>query len=173
MSKMGTGGPGNIVHIDNLYVKDMPVKDNTNILLGDFVIFEAANGVRPIVSGDFSGDDTFLNLGTNQIFQAGENSNNLTSTPVANRKNTCECITIGSDWSVSMRVGAIPTGPVGILRVDAATPVFQVSQFLANGTTLVTAGNVLGQYKHKEFSTQANVSVQGDNGIVSTGLGIS
>ncbi len=171
---MGTGGPGNIVHIDNLYVKDLPVKDNTNIILGDFVIFEVGAGVRPLVAGDFSGgNDTFLNLGTNQVFQAGESSNNLTTTPVLDRKVTCECITVGSDWSLVMRAGSVPTGPVGILRVDAATPLFQLSQFLANGTTLITAGNVLGQYKHKEFSTQADVSVQGDNGIVSTGLGIS
>ena len=170
---MGTGGPGNIVHIDNLYVKDMPVKANTIIVLGEFVIFEAGAGVRPIVAGDFSGNNTFLPLGTKQVFQAGESSNNLNSTPVADRKVTCECITVGSDWSVVMRVGAIPGGPVGILRVDAATPLFQVSQFLVNGTTVITAGNVLGQYKHKEFSTEANVSVQADNGIISTGLGIS
>jgi len=170
---MGTGGPGNIVHIDNLYVKDMPVKANTNIVLGDFVIFEAANGVRPIVAGDFSADNTFLPLTTKQVFQAGESANNLTTTPAADRKTTCECITIGSDWSVVMRPGAIPTAPVGILRLDAGTPVFKVSQFLSNGTTVVGAGFVLGQYKHKEFSTEGNVSVDLDHGVISTGLGVS
>jgi len=168
---MGTGGPGNIVHIDNLYVKDMPVKDNTNIVLGDFVIFEAANGVRPIVAGDFVGDNTFLLLTGNQVFQAGESSNNLDTTPVEDRKTTCECITRGSDWTVVMRPGSIPDAAVGILRLDAGTPVFKVSQFLSNGTTIAGEGAILGIYKHKEFSTIANVSVDLDNGIISTGLG--
>ncbi|KKL88121.1 hypothetical protein LCGC14_1927850, partial [marine sediment metagenome] len=37
---MGSGGPGNITHIDNLYVKTVPVKTNIAILLGEFVIFD-------------------------------------------------------------------------------------------------------------------------------------
>lgn len=168
---MGTGGPGNIVHIDNLSVQDFDVKSNTSIVLGDFVIFDT-DGVRPIVAGDFTLNDTFLPIQTTPVFQAGESSNNLTTTPVAERKTTCECITRGSDISAVMRVGVLPDKPVGILRVDGATPVFQVSDKRVSAT-IVAATEVLGIYKHKEFSTIALTSVQGDNGIIATGGGVS
>lgn len=166
---MGTGGPGNVVHIDNLYPKTFNVKDNTLIVLGDFVINDS--GVRPIVAGDFTANDTFLNLQTGPIYQAGESSNNLDSTAVAQRKTTCECFTKGSDMSAVMRVGVIPDQPVGILRVDGASPVFQIAeQSVAN--TFVVFKEVWGIYKHKEFDTIADISVQGDDGVISTGLGV-
>ncbi len=62
---MGTGGPGNIVHIDNLYVKTFNVKDNVNITLGQFVVIEDDGGfavARPLVDADFTGADLFLDL---------------------------------------------------------------------------------------------------------------
>jgi len=64
---VGTGGPGNIVHIDNLYVKTINVKDNVNIILGQFVVIEDDSGfavARPLVDADFSGADLFLDLST-------------------------------------------------------------------------------------------------------------
>lgn len=167
---MGTGGPGNIVHIDNLTVQDFAVKTNTSIVLGDFVIFDS--GVRPIVAGDFTGNDAFLDIQATPVYQAGESSNNLTTTPVNERKTTCECITRGSDISAVMRVGATPDSPVGILRVDGGTPVFQIASQDV-GATVVAAKEVLGIYKYKEFSTEANISVQGDNGVIATGGGVS
>ena len=171
---MGTGGPGNIVHIDNLYVKDFAVKDDTNILLGDFVIIEATGVVRPIETGDFIDNDRFLDLSAHQVAQAGESANNLNATPVGDRKTTCECITIGSDWTVVMRPGTIPSAPVGILRFDAGPgPGFKVSQFQTDGTTKAAANEILGQYKHKEFNTLASISVDLDHGVISTGIGIS
>ncbi len=168
---MGTGGPGNIVHIDNLYVKTNPVKSNISILLGDFCIFDT-DGLRPIVAGDFVGDDTFLNIKTTPVFQAAEDADNLTTTNVNLRKTEIEVITRGSDLVASMRAGVLPDQDVGILRVDAATPVFQVAE-QSVAATPVAANEVLGVYKHKEFSTIALISVQSDNGIVSTGLGVA
>jgi len=168
---MGTGGPGNVVHIDNLYVKDFAVKTNTSIVLGDFVVFDT-DGVRPLSTADITVNDTFLDIQAKPVFQAGESSNNLTTTPVDQRKPTCECFTRGTDISVVMRAGVLPDKPVGILRVDGATPVFQVSDKRVS-STIVAAKEVLGIYKHKEFSTQADTSIQADNGIVTTGGGVS
>ena len=50
---MGSGGPGNITHIDNLYVKPQAVKTNTNILLGEYLIFDT-DGLRSITASDFA-----------------------------------------------------------------------------------------------------------------------
>lgn len=168
---MGTGGPGNIVHIDNLYVKDFPVKTDSNIILGDFVIFDST-GVRTILTTDFGSNDTFLDIQTKPVYQAGESANNLASTPVANRKTTCECLTRMTDWVTIMRAGAMPDQSVGILRVDSATPVFQVAHQRV-GTQKPVSAEILGHYKHKEFSTIALLAVQGDNGIVATGGGLA
>ncbi len=168
---MGTGGPGNIVHIDNLYVKTFNVQDNVNIVIGDFVVIETT-GVRPLLDSDFSGADLFLDLSTVNVVQAGENANNLTTTDALLRKNQIECITKGSDWVVVMRVGVLPDNPVGILRVGTAE-LFEVSYLDINVPSVVAANERLGVYKHKEFSTVAEVSVQDDNGIISTGVGLA
>ncbi len=167
---MGTGGPGNIVHIDNLYVKTFNVQDDVNIVIGDFVVIEAT-GVRPLLDSDFTGADLFLDLSTVNVVQAGENANNLTTTDALLRKDQIECITKGSDWTTIMRVGTLPDNPVGILRVGSAE-LFEVSNTNVAAGALA-AGETLGVYKHKEFSTVADVSVQDDNGIISTGVGLS
>lgn len=172
---MGTSGPGNIVHIDNLYVKTYNVKDNVNIILGQFVVIENDSGsavARPLVDADFTGADLFLDLSTINIVQAAEDANNLTTTDVSLRKGQIECITKGSDWVVVMRVGVLPDNPVGILRVGSAE-LFEVSYLDINTPSVVAANERLGVYKHKEFSTIAEVSVQDDNGIISTGIGLS
>jgi len=171
---MGTGGPGNIVHIDNLYVKTFNVKDNVNIVLGQFVVIEDDAGfavARPLVDADFTGADVFLDLSSLNIVQAGENANNLTTTDALLRKGQIECITKGSDWTTVMRVGTLPDTPVGILRVGTAE-LFEVSNTNVAAGSLV-AGETLGVYKHKEFSTVAEITVQDDNGVISTGLGLS
>jgi len=168
---MGTGGPGNIVHIDNLYVKTFNVQDNVNIVIGDFVVIEAT-GVRPLLDSDFTGPDLFLDLSTVNVVQAGENANNLTTTDALLRKNQIECITKGSDWVVVMRVGVLPDNPVGILRVGTAE-LFEVSYLDIATPSVVLANERLGVYKHKEFSTVADVSAQDDNGIISTGVGLA
>jgi len=159
---MGTGGPGNIVHIDNLYVKTFNVKDNVNISLGQFVVIEDDGGfavARPLVDADFTGADLFLDLSTINVVQAGEDANNLTTTDALLRKNQIECITKGSDWTVVMRVGVLPDNPVvlpdnpvGILRVGTAE-LFEVSYLDINAPSVVAANERLGIYKHKEFST--------------------
>ena len=171
---MGTGGPGNIVHIDNLYPKTFPVGTNINIVLGEFVIFDdAIGGMRPLAIGDFSLDDTFLDLEANSVMQAGEDANNLTVTDVNLRKTEISCITKGSDWTVLMRAGVIPDKPVGILRVDADAPnLFQAANESV-AAAIVATKERLGLYKHKEFTTVGNISAQDDDGIISTGLGIA
>ena len=168
---MGTGGPGNIVHIDNLYVKTFNVQENVNITLGQFVVIEAT-GARPLLDNDFTGPDIFLSLLAVNVVQAGENANNLTTTDPLLRKNKIECITKGSDWTVNMRGGVLPDTPVGILRVGTAE-LFEISNLDIYVPSVVAANEILGFYQHKEFSTVANVSVQDDNGIISTGLGLS
>jgi len=168
---MGTSGPGNIVHIDNLYVKTFNVQDNVNIVLGQFVVIEAT-GARPLLDSDFTGADLFLDLSTINVVQAGENANNLTTTDPLLRKGQIECITKGSDWTVVMRVGVLPDNPVGILRVGTAE-LFEVSYLDINAPSVVASNERLGVYKHKEFSTVAAVSVQDDNGIISTGVGLA
>jgi len=172
---MGTGGPGNIVHIDNLYVKTFNVKDNVNIVLGDFVVIEDDSGfavARPLVDADFPGADLFLDLSTINVVQAGEDANNLTTTDALLRKDKIECITKGSDWTVVMRVGVLPDNPVGILRVGTAE-LFEVSYLDIDTPSVVAANERLGIYKHKEFSTVAEISVQDDNGVISTGVGLA
>jgi len=172
---VGTGGPGNIVHIDNLYVKTFNVKDDVNITLGQFVVIEDDAGsavARPLVDADFTGADLFLDLSTINVVQAGEDANNLTTTDSLLRKGQIECITKGSDWTVVMRVGVLPDNPVGILRVGTAE-LFEVSYLDINAPSVVASNERLGVYKHKEFSTVAEVSVQDDNGIISTGVGIA
>lgn len=161
---MGTGGPGNIVHIDNLYVKTFNVQDDINIVLGDYVVIEAI-GVRPLAATDFTGNDTFLDLSTINVVQAGEDANNLNTTDPLLRKNQIECITKGSDWTLIMGVDVLPDQAVGIFNVGAFTKI--------EARASSTAGTVLGVYKHKEFSTVAEVSALDDNGIISTGVGLS
>lgn len=168
---MGTSGPGNIVHIDNLYVKTFNVQDDVNIVLGDFVVIEAT-GARPLLDSDFSAPDVFLDLSLLNIVQAGEDANNLTTTDELLRKDQIECITKGSDWVVVMRVGVLPDNPVGILRVGTAE-LFEVSYLDIDAPSVVAVNERLGVYKHKEFSTVADVSVQDDNGIISTGVGLA
>ena len=164
---MGTGGRGNIVHIDNLYVKTFNVQDDVNIVLGDYIVIEAT-GARPLLTSDFGGNDMFLTLNLINLVQAGEDANNLNTTDALLRKNQIECITKGSDWTLNMRAGVLPDNPVGILRVDGADEIFQAASETV-GTTSVSGSERIGIYKHKEFSTVASVAVQDDNGIISTG----
>jgi len=161
---MGTGGPGNIVHIDNLYVKTFNVKDNVNIVLGDFVVIENDGGfavARPLVIGDVL-DAAFVDLLLLNIVQAGEDANNLTTTDALLRKNQIECITKGSDWTTVMEAGVLPDNTVGIKRDDASASIFVIA-------AVTVPGDILGSYKHKEFSTVAEISATDDNGIISTG----
>ena len=160
---MGSGGPGNIVHIENLYVKPQAVKSNTNIVLGDFVIFDT-DGLRSLLDGDFGGNNTFLDLQGTPVFQAAENANNLDTTDPLIKKDTISVITTGSDWTCKMGAGVEPGEPVGIKRVDAATPHFQILE-------TIVAKEILGSYKHKEFATLAAISVLNDDGVISTSRG--
>ncbi len=162
---MGTGGPGNIVHIDNLYVKTFNVKDNVNIVLGEYVVIEDDAGfavARPLVVGDVA-NTAFVDLTSLNIVQAGENANNLTTTDALLRKGQIECITKGSDWTTVMASGVLPDSTIGIKRDDAAV----VTIFVADAT--IVPAEILGSYKHKEFSTVAELSATDDNGIISTG----
>ncbi len=172
---MGTGGPGNIVHIDNLYVKTINVKDNVNIILGQFVVIEDDSGfavARPLVDADFSGADVFLDLSLLNIVQAGENANNLTTTDALLRKPKIECITKGSDWTTIMRAGVLPDKPVGIVRVGTAE-LFEIANIDIATSAALVLGETLGVYKHKEFSTVAEISAQDDDGVLTTGTGLS
>lgn len=171
---MGTGGPGNIVHIDNLYVKTFNVKENVNIVLGEFVVIELDSGfavARPLADADITVDE-FLDLSSFNIVQAGENANNLDSTDELLRKNQIECITKGSDWTVVMRAGVLPDKPVGIVRVGT-NELFEIANVDIATSAPLVFGETLGVYKHKEFSTVAEISAQDDNGIISTGAGLS
>jgi len=162
---MGTGGPGNIVHIDNLYVKTFNVKDDVNIVLGEFVVIEDDAGkavARPLVIADVA-NLAFVDLTALNVVQAGEDANNLTTTDSLLRKGQIECITKGSDWVTVMEAGVLPDNTVGIKRDDAAV----VTIFVMAATIVAT--EMLGSYKHKEFSTVAEESVTDDNGIISTG----
>lgn len=162
---MGTGGPGNIVHIDNLYVKTYNVKDNVNIVLGEYVVIENDGGnavARPLVVGDVV-NLAFVDLSALNIVQAGEDANNLDTTDPLLRKNQIECITKGSDWTGIMEAGVLPDSSVGIKRVDGGAK----SIFIISAT--IVAEEILGSYKHKEFSTVAEISVTDDHGVISTG----
>ena len=172
---MGTGGPGNIVHIDNLYVKTFNVQDNVNITLGQFVVIEDDAGfavARPLVDADFTGADVFLNLSTLNVVQAGEDANNLTTTDALLRKPKIECITKGSDWTTIMRAGVLPDKPVGIVRVGTAE-LFEIANIDIATSAALVLGETLGVYKHKEFSTVAEISAQDDDGVLTTGTGLS
>lgn len=173
---MGSGGPGNIVHIDNLYVKTVKVKSNTKVTLGSFIIFDT-NGYRDLVVGDFSANDVFLDiyseLGANSVkgvFQAGEDADNLTTTAVNDRKPEVAVITVGSDWTVKMAAGVKPTRRVGIHRLDARSPIIAVSDVEDTIVTpsAPTLNQILGIYKHKEFARLAENSVLNDDGVIST-----
>ncbi len=168
---MGSGGPGNVTHIDNLYVKTVKVQDNTNISLGDYLIFDTT-GYRSLVVGDFSADDRFLDLysqgaaGIDGVFQAAEDANNLTTTPVADRHGEVSVLTVGSDWITKSAVGIEPGRRVGIHRLDARTPIIAIAD-VANALAPIT-DEVLGIYKGKEFARLAETSVLNDDAIVST-----
>lgn len=164
---MGSGGPGNITHIDNLYVKPQAVKTNTNILLGDYVIYDT-DGLRTIIPGDFSADDSFLDIKATPVFQAAESANNLTTTLEVNRKTSITVINIGADWINKMDAGVLPQKSVGIKRLDSHTPVFYASD-VANSVG-PTFNENLGRYQHKEFATEAAISVDNDDGTVHTGV---
>ena len=167
---MGTGGRGNLVHLDNTYVKTVTVKDNVNILLGDYCIIEDNAGVaevRPLVAADFSADDTFLDLSLLSLVISGEDANNLTTTDALLRKNQVECLFKGTDWTLNMAASVIPNSSIGILRVDAASEPFQAAS-KTGGAIPVAQIEKLGLYQHKEFSTVANVSLLDDDGIVTT-----
>jgi len=164
---MGSGGPGNIVHIDNLYVKTVAVKSNTKVTLGSYLIFDT-DGYRDLVAGDFSADDRFLDLQVDNVVQAGEEADNLTTTPVNDRKPEVAVITKGSDWVTKMAVGVEPGKPVGISRLDARVPIIAVAD-VANSLAPVLVER-LGTYKSKEFARLAGDSVLNDDGIISTGV---
>lgn len=157
---------GDIIHIEGLYVKPQTVKTNTVIIKGEYCIFDT-DGQRPIVIGDFSADDRFLDLSATPVIQAGHDANNLTSTPVKDRVTKLSGITIGSDMICKMAVGVEPTKKVGISRLDARTPVIAMAD-VANSLA-PTLNELFGQYKHKEFATTALDSVLNDDGVIATG----
>lgn len=164
---MGSGGPGNIVHIDNLYVRTVKVKSNTKVTLGSYLIFDT-DGYRDLATTDFSADDRFLDLQVDNVLQAGEDADNLTTTPVNDRKTEVAAITKGSDWTTKMAVGVEPDKPVGISRLDARTPKIAVAD-VANALPPVLVER-LGIYKHKEFARLSEDSVLNDDGVISTGV---
>ncbi|KKK70646.1 hypothetical protein LCGC14_2921880 [marine sediment metagenome] len=173
---MGSGGPGNIVHIDNLYAKSVKVADNTAILIGEYLIFDTT-GYRPLVVSDFSGNDVFLDIyselganGVDGVFQAAHDANNLTTTPVRDRVGEVSVLTVGTDWVVKAAAGIEPGRRVGIHRLDARTPIIAISDV---EDTLVTPSaptidQSLGIYKGKEFARLSETSVLNDDAIVST-----
>ena len=172
---MGSGGPGNIVHIDNLYVKTVPVKTNIAIVIGDFIIFDT-DGFRPLLAGDFSADNTYLDLNgalasgvVDGIMQALEDANNLTTTPVEDRKTEVAGALKGTDWVVKTDAGVNPTRRVGISRLDSRVPIIAVVDTAVAIPRAPTLDESLGVYKHKEFARQALVTVLNDDSVVSTG----
>ena len=158
--------PGNITHIEKLYVKTQKVKSNTSIVQGEFLIFDT-DGLRPIVPSDFSADDTFLDIGATPVFQAGHNANNLNSTLPHQRVGTVSVLTVGSDFVCKMAADVKPSKRVGISLLNARTPAIAVSD-VANGTG-PTINETLGQYKHKEFAQFASDSALNEDGIIATG----
>ncbi len=163
---MGSGGPGNITHIDNLYVKTVAVKSNYAVLLGDFLIFDT-DGYRTLIAGDFGADDTFLDLQVDNVVQAAEDANNLTTTPAEDRHPEVSVLTKGSDWVVKMAASVEPGKPVGIGRLDARTPIIAVTDVAGAAAPVLVER--LGNYKSKEFARLAEDSVLNDDGIISTG----
>lgn len=165
---MGSGGPGNITHIDNLYVKTVPVTTNQSVLLGDFLIFDT-DGYRTLLTTDFSADNSFLDLNVDNVVQAAEDANNLNSTPAEDRKSEVSVLMRGTDWVTKMAAGVEPNKRVGISRLDSRTPVIAVSDVAAAIPAAPTIDETLGVYKHKEFARLAEDSLLNDDGIVSTG----
>ena len=169
---MGSGGPGNITHIDNLYVKTVAVKSNTKVTLGSFVIFDT-DGYRDLVIGDFSADDRFLDInseginGIDGVFQAVEDADNLTTTDVADRKSEVAVATTGTDWVAKIAVGVRPGRRVGIHRLAARNPEIAISA-VANSLP-TTIDETLGSYKGKEFARRAELSVLNDDAVIATG----
>lgn len=161
--------PGSIVHIDNLYVKPQAVKTNVNIVEGEYLIFET-DGLRPLVAGDFSADNTFLDIGVKPVFQAGHNANNLNTTAAKDRVTKVSVLTIGGDWVCKMAAAVEPTKRVGISRLDSRVPIIAVSDVAGVGALKPTIDETLGQYKHKEFATFAQDSALNDDGVISTGV---
>lgn len=161
--------PGNIVHIDNLYVKTQAVKTNATIVQGEYLIFET-DGLRPLVATDFSADNTFLAIGDKPVFQAGHDANNLNTTAAKDRVTKVSVLTIGSDWVCKMAAGVEPTKRVGISRLDARVPIIAVSDVAGVGVLKPTIDETLGQYKHKEFAQLAQDSLLNDDGVISTGV---
>ena len=162
---MGSGGPGNIVHIDNLYVKTVTCKTNIKILLGEFLIFDT-DGYRPLLAADCGTGaiGQFLSLGDEQsVYQAGEDADNLTTTAVADRKPEVAVITRGADWVAKMEANVKPDSRVGI-QVKTTAP----DTFVMNLVT--TLATLIGIYKHKEFARLAEDSVLDDDGVISTGV---
>ena len=164
---MGSGGPGNITHIDNLYVKTVPVMANTAVVLGDYLIFDTT-GYRTLLTTDFGGDDSFLDLQVDNVVQAAHDANNLTTTPIADRVDEVSVLTKGSDWVVKAAVGIEPGKPVGICRLDARTPIIAVAD-IANALPPVLV-EILGTYKAVEFARLAANTLLDDDAIVSTGV---
>ncbi len=166
---MGSGGPGNITHIDNLYVKTVKVQDNAAVLLGEYLIFDTT-GYRALATTDFGADNSFLDLNVDNVVQAAEDANNLTTTPVADRHPEVSVLTKGSDWVCKAAAGIEPGKPVGISRLDARTPVIAVSDVAAAIPAAPTISEHLGTYKGKEFARLAEDSVLNDDAIISTGV---
>lgn len=161
---MGSGGPGNIVHIENLYVKPIAVKTNAKINLGNYCIFDT-DGLRELTAADCGTGaiGQFLSLVDElAVYQAGETADNLTTTPVLDRKTKVNVILRTSDWVTIMEAGVRPNTRVGI-QVKTLTP----DTFVVNNTS--TFDNIIGLYMHKEFAALAETSVLDDDGVIATG----
>ena len=161
---MGTSGPGNVIHIDNLYPKTHDVKADELINLGTIAIYDdTSDAVITLNDDGVVSEGAVLNAQTNRPSQAGEDANNLTTTDALLRKSQIEVLTRGGDWEGRMEAGILPGDTVGIKRVDAA-----LGGFRFTATNTVT--QIVGIYKGKSFSSVSKKSVLDDNGIVSTGL---
>jgi len=169
---MTTFGPGgSVVHIDNLDVKPQAVKSNTKIEDGDLCTFDT-DGLRPVVAGDFSADDRYLDLQNKPVVLAAAGADNLDTTAIRDRQANVPVLRLISDWVAFAGAGIIPNAPVGVRLLAAFTAhtihIASVANTVAPGTK-----EVLGTYKGKRFSTLQEVSVQGDESIVTTGVGVS
>ena len=161
---MGTAGPGNIVHIDNLYVKTFDVKEDEILRLGEISVYDDTSDALITLNDDgVVADTVIVNAQTFRPVQNGEDADNRLATDEILKKSQIECITIGSDWEGKMEADILPGQSVGIKRVDAAVGGFRFA-------ATVVANEVVGIYKHKTFSTVAKKSVLDDSGIVSTGV---
>lgn len=156
---MGTSGSGNIVHIDNLYVKTYAVKEDEVLKLGEISVLPT--GTDELIAFGIT-NDTVLDITALTPHQNGEDADNRLLTDSILRKDQIEVITLGSDWSGPMEANITPGASVGIKKVNDNPEGYR---FIA--TNAIT--EVVGVYKHKEFSTVAKVSLLNDNGIISTG----